>query len=305
MLNLKLISEHDWASPRSHQYGKLYNLPKLLKFNSVLNAVKYDYTGTIAYFKVNKRSYIPQDNLLEYTENSPIFHFFKLIPNRYYIADFPDDNLWRTCDIDTTVYQLFSNTNKYTQPEKQFVLDKPYILFPLQSNNSKLLHSFMPDIFIRTILWAKATKTYILFKAHPFTTVNSHIYKYWDYLKAQGHVSDYSILVPPEYNVDYLVHNAEQVWTFSSGVGMQAAIVGKPVAHFWRDVDFFPLSTFAKTPEDAILSTAPSAEDRHRFLTWYFKILTINADSPKLELKIRNRLEKYFAQKHREISKIL
>jgi hypothetical protein len=306
MLELDLISEQTWASARTSQPGKLLNIEKLIKFNSALETVKYEYNGKIAYHKFNKKyDATSMANTLEYTENSPIFEYFKLSPYSYYLTHFPTDNLWQRCDIDSTIIQTFSNTNKYKQNNKLYHFDKPYILFTLQSNRSLLPHSFIPDILIKTVLWATRTKNYVVFKLHPFTDENSHVINYWKQLIKLGHITDYTVLVDSSYNLDHLIANATQVWTFSSGSGMQAVIAGKPVSHFYANVDFAPMAKFSISPEQAFTTQSIAETDRLRFLTWYFTKLTINSESKDLMSRIRYRLEQFFVNKHTDISKIL
>jgi len=305
-LELKLITEDDWKQGRQHQESKFTNYYKLNNFHKALENLKNDYTGTISYHKFNKKfNATLLNNTLEYTENSPIFEYFKLSPNSYYLNEFPDDNLWRSCDIDSSVYSLFQDTNKYKQSPELFIFDKPYILFTLQSNGSKLVHSFNAETFIRIVMWATTNKKYILFKLHPYHFPNSNIETCWKYLDKKGYISDYVMLVDKRYNLDHLIKNAEQVWTFSSGAGMQAVIYNKPVAHFWKNVDFFPVANFVTTPEEAYLTKKPSNEDITRFLTWYFTKLTINSESVNLEKRLRHRLEQYFVYKQSDISQIL
>lgn len=306
MLDLELITEQSWADARTSQPDKLVNIQKLINFNTALQTVKHDYSGNIAYHKFNKKyDAASMRNTLEYVENSPIFEYFKLSPYSYYLNNFPKDSLWKRCDIDSSILQLFNNTNKYKQSDKLFLFDKPYILFTLQSNRSLLPHSFMPDILIKTVLWAARTKNYVIFKLHPFTAENSHILKYWKQLDNLGYITDYAVLVDSSYNLDYLIANANQVWTVSSGSGMQAVIASKPVSHFYANVDFAAIAQFSTSPEEAFITKQISELDRLRFLTWYFTKLTINSESSDLIARIRHRLEQFFVYKQTDLSKIL
>jgi len=306
MLELELITEESWAAARVSQPAKLLNIQKLSKFNAALQTVKNEYNGKIAYHKFNKKyDPVAMSNTLEYTENSPMFEYFKLSPHSYYLNHFPNDTLWKCCDVDSDILTIFKNTNKYQQNIKRFSFDKPYILFTLQSNRSLLPHSFMPDILIKIVLWATKTKNYVIFKLHPFTDTNSHILKYWKQLDRLGYITDYTVLVDSSYNLDHLLANAQQVWTFSSGSGMQAVIAGKPVSHFYANVDFMTMAKFSTSPEEAFITRQISETDRLRFLTWYFTKLTINSESADLMSRLRHRLEQFFVHKQNDISKIL
>jgi hypothetical protein len=286
MISINTIG-NSWKTIRNHQQEKFNNYKWIEKFESELKNItnNIDISTTIGYYTNSTyNSY-----LIEYCENTPITYFFKMSPNRYFLDKF-NHKLWHRHDVDTSITSKFFNANKYTLRDEVYQLDKPYILFALQSVNFTS-YSMSKKLFIELVHWAEINKKYVLFKLHPFTTSDNKILLYWNMLKEAGVIKKYAILVDSKYNTDKLISNSDAVWTYSSGVGLNAVIQDKIVVAFTDQLDYTDLYTICKNPNEAILATNKSKLDMDRFLSWYYNKLIIDVSREDLNTQISNRIQ--------------
>jgi hypothetical protein len=286
MISINTIGDR-WKTLRDHQQEKFNGYKWIERFESELQSVSNDLrvSTTIGYYTNSAYN----NYLIEYTENTPIPYFFKMSPNRYFLDKF-NPKLWNRHDVDTNIISKFVNANKYALRNKVYQFDKPYILFALQSVNFTS-HSMSKKLFIELVHWAETNKKYILFKLHPFTTSDSKILLYWDMLKEAGVISKYAVLVDSEYNTDELISNAEAVWTYSSGVGLNAVVQDKIVVAFTHQVDYADLYTICQNPNEAILAKHKSKFHIDRFLSWYYNKLIIDVSREDLNKQISDRIQ--------------
>lgn len=286
MIYINMIGDH-WKTIRNHQQEKINGYKWIEKFEFELQNITHniDISTTIGYYTDSTYS----SYLIEYCENTPIEYFFKMSPNLYFLNKF-SPKLWHKNDIDTNIRSKFINANKYALRDEVYQFDKPYILFALQSINFTS-NTMSKRLLIELVHWAETNSKYILFKLHPFTTPDSKILLYWNMLKEAGVIKKYAVLVDSKYNTDELINNAEAVWTYSSGVGLNAVVQDKIVVAFTDKLDYADLYTICKGPNEAILAKNKSKLDIDRFLSWYYNKLIIDVSRDDLNEQIYNRIQ--------------
>ena len=273
-----LISVDDWISCREPYKLDTSNAELIKLFNSGIYSLASRYTGVLCYYKYVKSKPHNSSSILEYSESSPFARLFKVSPNGYYLYNYENIDLWKKAQVDTDILSKYLyHTNKYKQPATLYEPNiSDYILFTLQANATFAKHSFNIRGLFDIVKWANNNKQHILFKLHPFTPENSHIHNTWRILQEHGYITQYTVLIGKEYNLDSLIDGSKAVWTFSSGSGFQAILKGKPVAHFFKDTDYQPIATFATSPEEASSSKVCDTDKLYQYLSWYYHKLTID-----------------------------
>ena len=286
MINVYPIKE-SWLLARDKQPRKNSTYTWISKFeNALLSVAKnLNHSTSIGYCD----SAIYTNYKINYTENSPVPFYFKMSPGRYYIDTF-QPALWHNTDIDSSIYNKYINSNKYQTASNIYKFNNSYILFALQSANFRE-KALSQRLLIHLIYWAESTKNYILFKLHPFTGTGNKLLLLWNRLVELKLVKKYAVLVSEHYNIDNLIENARAVWTYSSGVALQALVKNKPVAVFSRVTDYIDICSFVTTPEQASNIIEPDKESVSRFLTWYYNKLIIDVNSLTLETAIEQRID--------------
>lgn len=285
MIKIRPI-ENTWLDLRSTQQGKWDTYTWIEKFETTLKQVakNLDLDTTIGYCDAAYAT----DDLINYTENSPIPYLFKMSPNRYFIDNY-SPVLWKESDIDSTIRTKYANPNKYKLGELQYEFTGDYILFALQANNFRA-GSISQELLLKIIHWAETSQTYVLFKLHPFTGENNRVIAFWNRLTDMKVINKYAILVDSSYNTDSLIDGSRAVWTYSSGVSLQGALRGKPVAVFNANMDYTAVARLVTSPEEANLITAKPEDEVNRFLTWYYNKLVIDVSSEQLAQSLQNRI---------------
>jgi hypothetical protein len=276
-----------WKEMRVTQPEKFSVYDLIERFEDTLKLVTQDidYETSIGYYD---RVMDNASSFIEYTENTPIPHLFRMSPKRYFLNTY-QPKLWQNHDVNSTIRSQFASANKYAPRTEVYEFNQPYIMFALQSINFR--QYYMPTrLFIELIHWAETNQRYVLFKAHPFTTPDNKIFAYWKMLQKNGVITKYAVLVDAKFNTDTLIDNAEMVWTYSSGVGLQAVLQGKPVASFTDQTDYADMYTICKSPAEAAL--AKVNPDVDRFLSWYYEKLIIDVSRDDLADQITNRIQK-------------
>jgi len=301
-----------WAKARYNTPEKLKNLPYLIKFNESLKKISVKHDIYFLFCDVIKAKFL--SNTLLYRGGSPNYRLFKISPGGEYILNNPRYHLWKNCDIDSNILNLWNSfpNNRYEQSKKTIELPKSYDLFCLQLTgkifdstnlppgkmdlpsddprwNSKYLDRIMPRDEWATrdaIKYATENKRYTIFKSHPVTSqpnVNC-----WKDFQKEGIINEYTIFVDRDgCNIDYLVDNADLVYSADSAVSLNAMLKGKRVATYYNTdlsevipqiFDSGELKTVRPVPE----------EDVKRFLTWYYYKLSFDIESANYEEKIEN-----------------
>lgn len=286
MINIRPIN-NVWLDLRSTQPGKWDTYSWIEKFETTLNqlAKNLDLTTTIGYCDAAYAT----DDLINYTENSPIPYLFKVSPNRYYIDNY-SPALWKYSDIDSTIRNNYVNPNKYKAGELEYVFEHNYVLFALQANNFRS-GAISQQLLLKIIHWAETSKTYVLFKLHPFTGENNRVIEFWNRLVELQVIKQYAVLVDSTYNTDSLIDGSRAVWTYSSGVALQGILKSKPVAVFNGSMDYAGAARVVTSPEEANLITAKSDDEVNRFLTWYYNKLVIDVSSDTFVQALQTRIE--------------
>lgn len=294
-----LITKDEWVAYREPYNIETTNSVLIDKFNTGVSSLVDKYNGVLLYYKYVKNVKHDSNDILEYTESSPFTRLFKVSPNGYFIYNYPQTDLWKRHSIDDSILDKYLvNTNKYAQPDSIYPIQHTdYILFCLQATATYLPHSFNISGLFNIVRWAKHNNKAVYFKLHPNTPDNSHIYKIWYKLKYNGYITDHTILIGKQYNLDNLIDNASAVWTFSSGAAFQAILKDKAVVHFYPDTDYAPIATFAETPEQAYTASIISEEDKLRYLSWFYHKLTIDVTATDFINKLDERFLQVFKKR--------
>jgi hypothetical protein len=299
MLKTNLITSSQWKEARKDQPLKWKHARHFDKFNKSILKFASEFDGELNYY-THPEPTLETKMKMEYSENSPIFHFFKIVPYGFYLYNYDKIDMWKKIDIDSNILEKYNrySTNKYDQKSKLFEFEKDYILFPLQS----LWVRFDITMFIKCIKWAEQNKKYIIFKKHPFSKDGDHIDQIWKHLLSKKIITKYAILLSHDYNLDNLIDHCKMVWCFSSGSGMQALLKHKPVSFFQWDepgrkrpcVDYAPIAKFCTSPEAAYNNIGMPDEEVKRFFSWYYHKLIIDLEDAGYEKKLYNRLNNYY-----------
>lgn len=286
MISINTIGDH-WKTIRDQQQEKFSGYRWIERFESELQNASndLDVSTSIGYYT----NYARNMYKIEYTENTPVPYLFKMSPNRYFLNIF-NPKLWYKHDIDSNIRSKFADANKYALRDSVYQFDNPYILFALQSVNFTST-TMSKRLFIELVHWAETNKKYVLFKLHPFTTPDNNILLYWNMLKEAGVIKKYAILVDSKYNTDELIANSNAVWTYSSGVGLNAVVQNKIVVSFTDQLDYADLYTICQSPNEAILAENKPKVDVDRFLSWYYNKLIIDVSRDDLYEQICNRIQ--------------
>ncbi len=167
----------------------------------------------------------------------------------------------------------------------------------MQSDSQQLDKNYNRQLVQKTLQFAKENKVHILFKLHPFTNYRTRFLQDLIIFKGDNLLSPYSHIVSHKYNTNHLITNAQQVWTFSSGVALEAVIKHKKVVSFYSSNDFDAVVNIAYSPEEAFYSNKINTEDSLRFLTWYYYKLCIDLFSNTFDYNLYDRCDKFFNKK--------
>lgn len=119
-----------------------------------------------------------------------------------------------------------NNISKYNQPGFTDLDIRDYIFFPLQVINDpvSIFNKFnLFDVIIYCAKLAEQTKTFLIFKLHPFS--NSTVF--FDFLKEISISNDFVKIY--DANIYSLIGGSRAVITVNSGVGIEALIQGSSV----------------------------------------------------------------------------
>ena len=301
-----LIDLDSWISDRIQFPRKINNAAYIYKFHEILNEIKNDYNGIISYARDENNV---KRKALYYRENTPIFHFFRLVPHRYYSHLYQPTGLWKNTVADENIVEYINSQNhdKYVNNDIKIDYDFEYVLY---CTCSFFLDPVMP---FKVMEWAKENKRHVVFKFHPYQYTDPIFRKdllsqskkysgylanpkeFWEKAKHLGLLSEYVHLT---FNCDtnHLIKNSTAVWSNHSGVGFKAMLERKPVGfQTMRDgVDYFEFAKKFSTPEEADTATIPSLEDLYKFLTWYYKIVILDMSHSNVKERLESRLDLFF-----------
>lgn len=298
-LELNLLTEQDWVACRTNQPDKLKNSYLIDRFNTAIYSIIDNFVnGSIYYNNIVPYNCISNNSLL-YEETSPYINLFSIAPKAYYTQDSSFCDLWKLTDIDSAIIDTFSGipSSKYKNNELEYPISQNYILFAMQSDSQQLDKNYNKDGIASVLQFAIDNKINIVFKLHPFTNYRTRFLKDLELFKSSNLLSKYSHIVSHKYSTNHLIANADQVWTFSSGVAMQAVIAGKKVSCFSSKHTFGPIVHTVSSPEDAFSSKKIESTDILRFLTWYYHKLCIDLHTDTFKAVLYDRCDKFFNKK--------
>lgn len=279
-LRLDLISEDEWKAVRSNgmQKTKWVNSHWITKLKLSVAPLRYSYDGLFIY---NRVKHAPiKHRYIQTAETSPVFQLFCLhsntfIPDYYNRPEFQYLPYWKSSSIDDNIINIFNSfeLNKYSAGPKEELDFDNYILFALQSKSDQ----FDKQLFIDIIKWCNDNKRRIVLKLHPYTDPTNYIFPVLKDLKNQN-MLNYVKIVTHEYNIDRLIEQSDKVWTFNSGVALNAILKGRPVATFWNS-DYNPICARCYSPEGADRITYPDDVSLYRYLSWFYHRYTIDIGS--------------------------
>lgn len=272
---------YDWCRARITQPEKLKNAKYLKQFISNAADIAPSITGNLLYY--SKTSY---GKYISYGEGTPVFYFFKVVPDSYYITYFEPDNLYKNHSIDKNIISVLKSHNltKYNITANADFNYNNYILVPLQRHDEQI--NFIKDIST----WANSNKTLVIFKIHPLSMSTTSI----DSLSTE-YSNKYAIFVE-NVDIDLLIDRCIAVWTFNSGIGFNALLAFKPVCYFLKDYDhtYGPVAKFCSSIDEAAESYTPDCEDVMRYFSWYYNTFIIDVSKYTAKDKLLKRLTNYF-----------
>jgi hypothetical protein len=279
----KAISSRKFFEQRKQHPLKIKNLPQVHKFLKTVIELSKNYKGYLSHID----NYSGKDGHLVYEEGNPNFNLYKVSPNGIFINYYNQSNdYWKTTEIrkGTVDTMLALSNNKYEVASSLVCLPKNFILFPLQ-------RAIAENYYLESVAkWAKINKVYVVFKEHPCSSEET---TFAEIINSVKNRSEYTMFVNKKANIDYLIDKCNRVWTLDSGVGFTATVKGKPVATF-RPTDYSVFGNQVSTLRDAALIKAPSKEELHRFLTWYYDVFTIDIDSSDFKERLSYRFDAFY-----------
>lgn len=297
-LQLELLEEYDWVQGRLNQPDKLHNSYLISIFNNAISAIKDNFiSGNIYYNKIVKQRDIVKNSLI-YEETSPYVNLFTLAPKSYYMQDVYFTNLWKHVDIDSNILNIFASMKqtKYKNTDVEYDIPSKYILFALQSDSKHLDKNYSKELVKNILSFATNTQTHIIFKLHPFTNPRTRFLNDLLEFKANNLLSKYTHIISHKFSTNHLVNNAEQIWTFSSGVALQAVVANKKSVSF-SNTNYAPAVIKVNCPEEAYYCSAPSTDIILRFLTWYYHKINLNVLSTNFEEALFDKCNNFFNKK--------
>jgi hypothetical protein len=268
-----------WVSDRRYQPLKLKNAPLLIKFSKALEESSKKYN--VSYLLGESGLTHQYDHVLIYHAGSPNFNMFKLLPGHDYIYKNPFLNLWKECDIDSNILEVFSSmaNQRYLEGDKQACTYSDYDLCLMQ------MEAVIPrddEVCRKSLNFAKESKTLTLFKSHPSTAVSSKTT--WDTYKKEGLVSDYSVFVE-DFEFNSVIDGANRIYSSDSAVSFNALLKNKKVATF-HEIDLSEVVPIISSHSELDnIESIPDC-DRLQFLSWYYHKLSIDVLKPDYQEKI-------------------
>lgn len=229
---------------------------------------------------------------LSYGEGTPVFYFFKLSPEEYFIRNFNYKPYWHThsTNNNTIDYLLSIDWNKYKANTNVYIPDKPYVLVILNDMSQEL------TMIEYMCVWAKLNQHRVVFKAHPFPADNSNPIEKWQRVKNK---STYVELCA-DVNTNVLVDNCNALVTVESGVGLYALLTNKPVTYFRNDIDYSygAIANYCdklSNIDELVFKKLPQ-QDIYQYLSWFYNKVIVDV-SIDYENSLYQRFDKYFNKK--------
>lgn len=285
-----------WLERRKnhHQYNwshniKEKNLPLMKKLASSVFSSCEKYDVPVKYIT----EYEPSDKVITFSEGSPVTNLSIITINGEYSTQKhrtnPHLNLWKNIESDDSVVEYFKSKKirkwEVSWDEKKIDFNHPYGLFALQASSG--VHK---EMTIDAMKFATETQTHIVFKAHPCSPSlpAEHVFK----KILSEYVSEYTILVGYDADVDYLIDNADFVISPDSAVLFNALVRGKKASSY-MSTNFSELIPVVHSAHQLKNLSIPSEQDRNKFLTWYRDYLCIDLEREDYENRIDERVRLY------------
>ena len=266
---------------------KVNNLTKVNDFLKTVEKLSHKYEGKLSHIDLYDRS----DPQLVYEEGNPNFRLYKVSPNGIFINYHDEQNhFWKTTPIneDTVEKVLSMRNNKYNTAKGCLTLPDKFVLVPLQ-------RAILENQYLEVVAkWAKASKSYVVFKEHPCSSEEETLEEIVASVKNR---SNYTIFAPKEVSIDYLIEKCHCVWTLNSGVGFTALLRGKAVVTFKR-TDYSVFDNRVTRLLDAPKVKAPSQRDLFQFITWYYDVFSIDIEADSFENRLDQRFDAVFNKGH-------
>jgi len=275
------------------QQKKLDNLKHLQYFHNMIK--DYDVNAILAASVKNTLladDNITYDNTLFYEPGTPNIQLFKFSPGGDYIFKNPRYHLWKECDIDYDILKKFDKlpNNRYTQTQRTIPVPDSYDLFPLALSAKKKNEFGIPKDEVVTrdaIRYATEKKRYTIFKESHLAVKG----KTWHDFVKEGITSKYTIYAE-DCNGDYLIDNADRVYSSESAMCFQAMLKGKIVATY-HDTDSSEVMPIIKTASEIDDIEPLPIGKLYRYLSWYYHKLCINIYDENAEERINDRISRF------------
>lgn len=260
-----ILKADQWLKGRDHYPAKAQQVKWIEQFNNGLSCVNSNKNLSV--------SYLTNDDL-SYVEGTPIFHWFKLTKNAFFITHGYEDHRWQEHNINPNIREIIfrNGVNKWTTSDDVLDIEPGFILFPIQTFSAQL------ELIIEIVKWADRNKTRVLFRPHPYPQEDIDEDLIWLRLVDKLGVDPTYVTFSGVGNIDIIVDRCQAVWTHNSGVGMQALLKGKPVAYFLKDFDhtYGNVATFCTSVAQAAEAPPPNPKDVDRFFSWYYDEVAID-----------------------------
>lgn len=287
-----IVNVEQWKEVRKQYPFMQPNAKFLHQFNEMLINLVDKYDGIVSYLSTDTKD----KKFLTYTEGTPIFSLFKLVPQTYFIDTFEPSEYWKKSNIDDAIIDRLTsyNTFKYELNSTDNNYDPNYYLYVCTSH-----YEIDKIAMIRSAYWAKINNKRLVIRLgvgrHVFDKKNLYS-KAIKILRDKG-ITEENVIIDTTSHIDTLVSNCLMMLTAASGVGFAALLKGKPVSYFLRDCDYSygPIARFTSKPEEAFDDNyVLNYDDVRRYFTWYYNKIAIDLLHQNAGEMIEQRIYDYF-----------
>ena len=280
----RTVNHYDWCIQRNNQREKWVNAKHIKHFMSSVENISASFAGQLLYYYNTGVG-----RYLSYGEGTPVFYFFKLVPEERLIRRFDVKPYWLTHNTNySTIDYLHSvSWSKYTLSTNSYVPETPYVLVVLnEMKTEQYLVAYMNT-------WAERNKYRVIFKAHPFPTDCSDPFEEWDKIPNKSKYSELCV----DANTNTLVDHCSALVSIESGVGFYALLKDKQVSYFRNDIDYsyglIANLCNSVTDLDSVIFRKLPQQDIYQYLSWFYNTAIIDVATAFDDI-LYTRFDKYF-----------
>jgi len=293
--------------PQDSIRGNAKKVPQSIwfdRFHDLIKPYLQKYNPSLSYYAN------PESFDLYFSESTPIFHFFKISPKRYYINNFQLKNFYKFTDIDeAALEQVYGNSKSdkwiIQKPPISFSYNFPYVLYAMGQFTWEI------ETIKKMKEWTEKNKVHIVLKPHPtiwndqpdLLVQNNNWYSVF---KRKGWINEYIHLAKSDNIHDLIADpNCIQFWTNHSGTALNAILANKPTSFFLiKDgVDYYEISNkckyhdFDSAYENALLN---DKDDLYKWISWYYNYLVLDLKNKNASEILDQRLYRYYEKGYKD-----